>query len=64
MMKGDVSDGFYLIDLRPEDVPKLGLVSLGWHEGEDDSTDHLVVTPLTLPMEWKNSPPPVWSPKQ
>ena len=57
MMKGDVSDGFYLIYLRPEDVPKLGLVSLGWHEGEDDYTDHLVAVPLTLPKELKKSPP-------
>ena len=36
---------------------KLGLVSLGWHVGGDDYTDHLVAIPLTLPMEWKKSPP-------
>ena len=26
LLKADVSDGFYLIGLRPEDAPKLGLI--------------------------------------
>ena len=57
MLKADFSDGFYRIDLRPEDAPKLGLVFPGMHEAVDGTTDYLVATPLTLPMGWKNSPP-------
>ena len=51
-LKACVSDVFYRIVLRLTDAPNLGL---GFPlEGEYDK---LVVIPLTLPMEWKNSRP-------
>ena len=46
VLKEDVSDGFYHIELRPTDAPKLVLIFPS--EGEDDE---LVVILLTLPME-------------
>ena len=52
MLKLDISDGFYRIDLAPADIPRLGLVF--------PSIPHqppLVALPLVLPMGWKNSPP-------
>ena len=52
LLKADVSDGFYRIGLRPEDAPKLGLIFPSSKE-----EDPMVAIPLTLPMEWKNSPP-------
>ena len=52
MLKADVSDGFYRIGLRPEGVPKLGLI---FPSGEEE--EPMVVIPLTLPMGWKYSPP-------
>ena len=52
MLKADVSDGFYRIGIHPEDAPKLGLIFLS---GADEET--VVANPLTLPMDWKDSPP-------
>ena len=52
MLKLDVSDGFYRIWLRLEDIPKLGVVFPS-APGEAP----LVALPLVLPMGWKNSPP-------
>ena len=40
LLKADVSDGFYRTWLRPEDAPKLGLIS---PSGADE--DPMVVTP-------------------
>ena len=52
LLKLDISDGFYRVGLRPEDIPKLGVV-FPTKPGEDP----LVALPLVLPMGWKNSPP-------
>ena len=52
MYKLDISDGFYRIWLRLEDIPKLGVVF-----PHQDGEDPLVAFPLVLPMGWKNSPP-------
>ena len=57
MIKADVSDGFYRIDLRPGDAPNFRLVFSGLHVAEEDSPDPLVAISLTLSMGWKNSPP-------
>ena len=43
LLKANARGGFYCIDLRPEDYPKLGLVLLSEEKGED-----LVAIPLTL----------------
>ena len=52
LLKLDISDGFYRIDLNVDDIPKLG-VAFPTKPGEDP----LVAFPLVLPMGWKNSPP-------
>ena len=52
MLKLDLSDGFYRIRLRAEDIPTLG-VAFPVGPGEDP----LIVLPLTLPMGWTESPP-------
>ena len=52
LMKVDLSDGFYRVDLSPDDAPKLGVV-FPTRPGEEP----LVAIPLVLPMGWKNSPP-------
>ena len=52
ILKADVSDGFYLIGVRPEDAPKLGLIF-----PSDADEEPIVAIPLTLTMVWKNSPP-------
>ena len=52
LLTADISDGFYRIGLRPEDMAKLGLIL---PNGPD--VEPMVATPLTLPMGWKNSPP-------
>ena len=52
MLKLDISDGFYRIDLAPDDIPRLGVV-FPVKPGEEP----LVAFPLVLPMGWKNSPP-------
>ena len=52
MLKVDLSDGFYRINLNIEDIPKLGVVF-----PSSDPNKKLVALPLVLPMGWKNSPP-------
>ena len=52
MSKYDISDGFYHIDLRMEDMAELG-VTFPTKLGDDP----LVAFPLVLPMGRKNSPP-------
>ena len=52
IIKVDLSDGFYRIDLNIDDIPKLGVV-FPTEDGEED----LIAFPLVLPMGWKNSPP-------
>ena len=52
LIKVDVSDGFYRIDLRPTDVPKLGVV-FPLEPGEEP----MVAFPMCLPMGWTMSPP-------
>ena len=52
MLKLDLSDGFYRVRLRAEDIPTLG-VAFPVGPGEDP----LVALPLTLPMGWTESPP-------
>ena len=49
MLKVDLSDGFYRINLNIEDTPKLGVVF-----PSSDPSKKLVVLPLVLPMGWKN----------
>lgn len=52
LIRIDISDGFYRIDLSPEDIPRLGVV-FPTEEGQEP----LIAFPLALPMGWKNSPP-------
>jgi len=52
IIKVDISDGFYRIWVRLEDIPKLG-VAFPVLAGEEP----LIAFPLALPMGWKNSPP-------
>ena len=52
LMKLDIADGFYQINLSINDIPKLGVVFPS-HQGEEP----LVALPLVLLMGWKNSPP-------
>ena len=52
ILKANVSDGFYLIGLLPEEAPKLGII---FPSGVDE--EPMLAIPLTLPMGWKNSPP-------
>jgi hypothetical protein len=52
LMKVDLADGFYRIDLAPDDAPKLAVV-FPTLPGQEP----LVAIPLVLPMGWKNSPP-------
>ncbi len=52
LMKVDISDGFYRINLNVDDILKLGVV-FPTHPGQEP----LVALPLVLPMGWKNSPP-------
>ena len=52
LMKVDISDGFYRIDLNVDDIPKLGVVF-----PTVDGEEPLIAFPLVLPMGWKNSPP-------
>ena len=51
MLKVDISDGFYRINLNIDDIPKLGL-AFPAAKGEEQ----LIAFPLVLPMGWKNSP--------
>ena len=52
LMKVDISDGFYRINLNIDDIPKLGVV-FPTAPGQEP----LVALLLVLPMGWKNSPP-------
>ena len=52
LMKVDLLDGFYRINLNVSDIPKLGVV-FPIEQGEEP----LVAFPLVLPMGWSNSPP-------
>ena len=52
LIKVDLADGFYRIDVAPRDIPQLG-VTFPVHHNEPP----LVAFPLTLPMGWTNSPP-------
>ena len=52
LMKIDISDGFYRVNLSIDDIPKLGVV-FPTAPGQEP----LVALPLVLPMGWKNSPP-------
>jgi hypothetical protein len=52
MIKLDISDGFYQIDLNIDDIPKLGVV-FPTLPGDKP----LIAFPLVLPMGWTNSPP-------
>lgn len=52
LLKLDISDGFYRINLAIEDIPRLGVV-FPVAEGEEP----LVAFPLVLPMGWTSSPP-------
>ncbi len=51
-IKIDMSDGFYLIRVRAEDIAKLG-VAFPALDGEES----LIAFPLSLPMGWTESPP-------
>ena len=51
MLKVDISDGFYRLALRPDDVPLFGIpwpISTG---------ETLIAFPMCLPMGWVSSPP-------
>jgi len=51
LLKVDLSDGFYRIQVRPRDVPKLAIAfPTAPHEPP------LVALPLSLPMGWTKSP--------
>jgi hypothetical protein len=52
ILKVDIADGFYRIDVNPDDIPKLGVVF-----PSPPGVEPLVALPLVLPMGWKNSPP-------
>lgn len=52
LIKIDLSDGFYRVNLRVPDIPKLGVLFPNLPEEPP-----LVALPLKLPMGWKNSPP-------
>ena len=52
LLKVDLSDGFYRLDVNVDDIPKLGVV-FPTAPGEEQ----LIAFPLVLPMGWTNSPP-------
>jgi Reverse transcriptase (RNA-dependent DNA polymerase). len=52
LIKIDISDGFFRIDLNPDDIPRLGVV-FPTEPGQEPP----IAFPLFLPMGWKNSPP-------
>jgi len=52
-LKIDISDGFYRINMNPEeDIPRFRVV-FPMQPGQEP----LIALPLVLPMHWKNSPP-------
>ena len=52
LLKLDISDGYYRVNLNISNIPKLGVV-FPTLPGEEP----LVAFPLVLPMGWTNSPP-------
>ena len=52
LIKIDIADGFYCLDVNASDVPKLAVI-FPTLPGQP----RLVALPLVLPMGWKNSPP-------
>ena len=52
IIKVDISDGFYRIHVRPDDVPKLGVIF-----PTKANQEEMIAFPLVLPMGWKHSPP-------
>ena len=52
LIKIDIADGFYRLDINPRDIPKLAVI-FPTLPGQP----RLVAFPLVLPMGWKNSPP-------
>ena len=52
LLKLDISDGFYYVNLNINNAPKLG-IAFPTKPGESQ----LVAFPLVLPMGWKNSSP-------
>ena len=52
IIKLDIADGFYRLNLSPADIPTLGVV----FPQQFSSKPH-VALPLVIPMGWKNSPP-------
>ena len=52
MIKAGISNGFYRLDVNPDDIPKLGVAF--WTDPEKEP---LIAFLLVLPMGWKNSPP-------
>ncbi len=52
LLKIDLSDGFYRVQVDPERVPGLGVVL-----PSDEKSSPLIAFPLVLPMGWCESPP-------
>jgi hypothetical protein len=52
LSKIDIADGFYIIWINPNDVPKLGVMFPG-----APCDEPLIGLPLVLPMGWMKSPP-------
>ena len=52
LIKVDLADGFYRMDVAPHDIPQLGVTFPA-----NPAEEPLVAFPLTLPMGWTNSPP-------
>jgi hypothetical protein len=53
LCKVDIAEGFYRIEVRPADIPKLGVII----PSRTEDQEQLIAFPLVLPMGWKNSPP-------
>ena len=53
LLKIDLSDGFYRVNVKAEDIPRLGVALPKLHH-QDPS---LIAFPLVLPMGWTESPP-------
>jgi hypothetical protein len=53
LCKVDIADGFYRVEIRPADIPKLGVII----PSRTEDQEQLIAFPLVLPMGWKNSPP-------
>ena len=50
--KTDLSNGFYCMDVNPDDTPNLGVVF-----PTNPGADRMVAVTFVLPMGWKNSQP-------